>query len=184
MRVPYAPYPVPTSTPAEAAAIQHIVDRRGARGLQPLDRAMLHSLPMAAGWSNFYGALRTQTSITGDVRETAICTVAVETRAAYEWPHHAPIARAAGLDEAALQSIRDGTGDRLSEKLRAVMVYAQQMTRAINVAPELVEALKQWFTTQEVVEITMVIAAYNCTSRFLVALDVGEMNDVPVETWK
>jgi hypothetical protein len=36
--------------------------------------------------------------------------------------------------------------------------------------------LKGWLGDREVVELTASVAAYNCVSRFLVALDVGECN--------
>lgn len=50
------------------------------------------------------------------------------------------------------------------------------MTLNVEVADEAMERLKSSFADQEVVEVTATVAAYNCVSRFLVALDVGERN--------
>jgi alkylhydroperoxidase family enzyme len=50
------------------------------------------------------------------------------------------------------------------------------MTLDVRVPDEVFSRLKSQFSEQEVVEITATIAAYNCVSRFLVALDVGERN--------
>lgn len=57
------------------------------------------------------------------------------------------------------------------------MTYTDAMTRNIKVEKEIFERLKIWFGETEIVEITATVAAYNCVSRFLVALDVGEMNE-------
>jgi alkylhydroperoxidase family enzyme len=50
------------------------------------------------------------------------------------------------------------------------------MTLDIRVPDDVFTNLKQHFSEQEVVELTATIAGYNCVSRFLVALDVGERN--------
>lgn len=50
------------------------------------------------------------------------------------------------------------------------------MTLNVTVSDEIFAELKKHYNEREVVEITATIAAYNCVSRFLVALDVGEKN--------
>ena len=45
-------------------------------------------------------------------------------------------------------------------------------------------AVKGSFGEKEVVELVAAVGAYNCVSRFLVALDVGEMNGIEVEEWE
>jgi len=50
------------------------------------------------------------------------------------------------------------------------------MTLDVHVPEDVFAALRRWFGEREVVEITATVGAYNCVSRFLVALDVGEMN--------
>jgi alkylhydroperoxidase family enzyme len=63
-----------------------------------------------------------------------------------------------------------------SDALAAVLSYTDAMTLSVTVRDEVFANLKKHFSDQEVVEITATIAAYNCVSRFLVALDVGERN--------
>lgn len=60
-----------------------------------------------------------------------------------------------------------------SEALTAVLTYTDAMTLTVTVLDEVFANLKKHFSEREVVEITATIAAYNCVSRFLVALDVG-----------
>ena len=60
--------------------------------------------------------------------------------------------------------------------------YADAMTRDVKVPQPLFGELQEsGFSSQEIVELTATIAAYNLVSRFLVALDVGEANEDPPE---
>jgi hypothetical protein len=61
-------YPAPgTSSVADS-----IRARRGERGITPLDAALLHVPPIAAGWNSLLGAVRTQGNLPGDVRELMV----------------------------------------------------------------------------------------------------------------
>jgi alkylhydroperoxidase family enzyme len=64
----------------------------------------------------------------------------------------------------------------LSEALAAVLSYTDAMTLNVAVPDNVFAQVKEHFSEREVVEMTATIAAYNCVSRFLVALDVGERN--------
>ncbi|KAL6908318.1 AhpD-like protein [Trichoderma evansii] len=181
MRLPYVADPPPVQTAEDAAIVQRIRERRAPRPLQALDLTLLHSPPVADGWNSFLGAVRTKTSLADDVRELAISRVAVCNKAWYEWGHHAPLAIKGGVSVDAMETVKnDVLGERpealLSEKQWAVLVYTDEMTRNVQVKDETFAALKRHFNEQEVVEITATVAAYNCVSRFLVALDVGEKN--------
>ncbi|KAK1750574.1 AhpD-like protein [Echria macrotheca] len=189
MRLPYTPNPPPVSSdPEEASIVQRIQARRHPRPLQPLDLTLLHSPAVADGWNSFLGAIRTRTtSIPADLREIAISRVAVVNRAWYEWMHHAPLAVAAGVGERGMETVkRDGALDveeegfgGLSEKQWVVLCYADEMTRNVEVNDKTFQRLRGVMESEkEVVEITAIVAAYNCVSRFLVALDVGEKNGV------
>ncbi|CAK7219538.1 hypothetical protein SCUCBS95973_003849 [Sporothrix curviconia] len=188
MRIPYTANPPSFEDPAEAAVVGRIAARRAPRPLQPLDLALLHTPPVADGWNSFLGAIRTQThSITADLRELAVSRVAAVNRAWYEWGHHAPLAQAAGVSDAGLAVVLQETPFSLNDTAAvdagsltalqwAVLVYADEMTRNVEVADATFAHLRTLFNERQVVELTGVIACYNCVSRFLVALDVGEKN--------
>ncbi|OTB16759.1 hypothetical protein K445DRAFT_317052 [Daldinia sp. EC12] len=191
MRIPYVPNPPQPASEDEAAIISRIAARRAPRPLQPLDLALLHSPPVADGWNSFLGAIRTRTSLDARSREIAICRVAVCNGAWYEWDHHAPLAREAGVSEEGMGVVKrevlvpeggkgeaeaEGLRTGLSEREWAVLRYADEMTRNVKVSEEVFEALRKVCSEREVVEVTATVAAYNCVSRFLVALDVGERN--------
>ncbi|KAL2264888.1 hypothetical protein VTJ83DRAFT_7398 [Remersonia thermophila] len=186
MRLPYVSDPPPTASPDEAAIVDRIRARRAPRPLQPLDLTLLHSPPVADGWNSFLGAVRTQTTLPADLREIAISRVAVVNRAWYEWMHHAPLAVKGGVTEQGMEVVKregelklaggEGVPEGLTEKQWAVVCYTDEMTRNVQVRDETFERLKELFGEREIVEITATIACYNCVSRFLVALDVGERN--------
>lgn len=107
--------------------------------------------------------------------------------AAYEWEHHAPLLEEAGVGKRGVGSVRgvgvggwgEGDGEEgwgLDERQVAVVRYTDAMTVGCWVADEVFAGVERLFGEREVVEITATVAAYNCVSRFLVALDVGEMN--------
>lgn len=184
MRLPYFPDPSPTTTPDEARILASVQARRAPNPLLPLDLALLHSFPVAEGWNSFFGAIRTRTSLSTVVRELAICRVATINGALFEWEQHAPLLQLGGMSEKALELVADaqldftdeGSLSLLSGEQRAVLRYTDAMTKTVTVPDEVFEELKGYFNDQEIVEITATIAGYNCVSRFLVALDVGEKN--------
>jgi len=161
MRLPYVSNPPPTTTPEEAAIVARVSARRHPRPLQALDLALLHSPPIADGWNSFLGAVRTQTSLADDIREIAICRVAVLNGALYEWEHQAPLARKGGVSEEGMKVLgQEGVaaeGEGLSEKQWAVVKYTDAMTRGVKVSDEVFAELRKHFSDREVVEITTTV---------------------------
>lgn len=201
MRLPYVPpNPPPSPDSPASAAYAQLTARRSPNPLLQLDLTLLHSPPVASGWSSFLGSIRTQTTLSADIRELCICRVAVLNGADYEWEHHIPILQEAGVGERAVAEIknrkawrgwtsedvdtvaeegdmqRDDCGG-LNELQRAVLAYTDAMTIGVKVSDDIFAQLKKVFDDRHVVEVTATVAAYNCVSRFLVALDVGEMSE-------
>jgi alkylhydroperoxidase family enzyme len=58
----------------------------------------------------------------------------------------------------------------------SVLRFADVMTSNVQVEDALFDELRVGFTNKETVQITATISAYNCVSRFLMALDVEELN--------
>ena len=90
-RIPFVPADI--AEPAEVVAA--IRARRGGE-LLTLDRMLLHSPALAAGWNTFLGAVRESLVVDRRLRELAMCTVAVLNGAEYEYTQHAPLYIAAG----------------------------------------------------------------------------------------
>ncbi|KAK5124725.1 hypothetical protein LTR85_001438 [Meristemomyces frigidus] len=177
MRLPYVADDPEMESAEDQAIVQRVKERRGGK-LIALDKALLHAPPVSDGWNGFLKAIRTQTTLPDSVRELAICRVAALNSAWYEWDAHKPLLSASkALPEETIEKIKDKSyaGEGLDEKHAAVLVYTDAMTIGCIVKQANFDKLKGLFSDREVVEITSTIAAYNCVSRFLVALDVGEM---------
>lgn len=154
-----------------------VADRlRARRGgtLTPLDRMLLHSEPLADGWNTLLGAVRSRFALADDLRELAICRVAVLNDADYEWRAHAPLLVRAGFPEEQLPVIRaDGDLSGLRPTHRSVVAYTDAMTRDVRVPEGLFAEVRTLLGERGTVELTATVAAYNMVSRFLVALEVG-----------
>jgi hypothetical protein len=72
-RIPYR-YPAPSTD----AVADRIRQRRGARGLTPLDGMLLNAPVVADGWNTFVGGLRNRTSLRDDIRELMVRSFEVE----------------------------------------------------------------------------------------------------------
>lgn len=190
MRLPYAP--TTPQDPNDADIYSRIAARRHPRPLIPLDLTLLHSPPLADGWNSFIGAIRSSTQLDQGLLELAVSRVAVLTNAAYEWNAHAPLALKGGIQPAELQAARTvpSTVDSDSESAlkvlaesaltplqKALVRYTDQMTLTVRVEDDVFAGLhKEGLSDREVLELTTGVAGYNCVSRVLVALDVGENN--------
>src|SRR6187402_2254052 len=149
MRLPYVDPTDPNAfqSPEESAIVARVRARRAPRPLQALDLTLLHSPAVADGWNSFLGAIRTKTSLSDDIREIAICRVAVINEAWYEWAHHAPLAKAGGVSDDGLRILEEQdlagkkSSPELTEKQWAVVHYTDAMTRDVSVKDELFEEL-------------------------------------------
>ena len=154
---------IPDWTPELHAQPQELVDailaRRGG-ALLNLDKALLWSEPVAAGWNVYLRNVRTGLSASRQLCELGICTVALLTGAHYEYHHHAPDFLKAGGTQAELDA------------LQKVVQAAAQMTQRVKVEDALFKKLQSRLSTTEIVELTTAIATYNMVARLLVALQI------------
>jgi alkylhydroperoxidase family enzyme len=166
----------PGAAPRDPQLVAAIEKRRGG-ALIDLDRALLWSEPLARGWNTYLGAVRREVSVSPRLKEIAICTVARETGAQYEFDHHWPEYVRAGGDDAMRPHIQDPdsatTDTRFTGDERLAIRYALTMTRNVRVPDSLFKLMRERFSTTELVELTAAIATYNMVARFLVALEVG-----------
>jgi len=170
----------PELHPQPQALVDAILARRGG-ALLNLDKALLWSEPVAAGWNVYLRNVRTGLSTSRKLCELGICTVALLTGAHYEYHHHAPDFLKAGgtqdeldaLQKAVLVQPAEGVSNQgLDEMSQWVVQYAAQMTLRVKVDDDLFKKLQSRLSTTEVVELTTAIATYNMVARFLVALQI------------
>ena len=134
------------------------------------------------GWNALLGAVRTETSLTVDILEIAICRVMLVAGAWHEWNNHVPKLLAADdFTEEKLAVVKKpllNAQGALSDRQWAALLYAEHMSRAVTVPDNIFKQLGDaGFNAKDIVELTTVVATYNMVGRFFVALDVAESNE-------
>ena len=169
-------YVIPDAEDSESLGplVERILQQRSGRLLN-LYRMLLNSPPVADGWLHLGTAVRHQAQLGGGSRELAICRVGQLNGARYEWDHHVPLARREGISDEQLAALDEWRSSHLFDaRERAVLAYADAMTRDVVVADDVFGALSDHFDRREIVELTATIAFYNMVSRFLVALEIDQ----------
>jgi alkylhydroperoxidase family enzyme len=149
---------------------------KGARGgrLINIYRLMLHSPRLANAWFELNQAVRYETEIDGQSRELAVIRVAILNRVEYVQRAHGPAyALQEGLTSEQVDALADWHSSTLfSEKQRALLAYVDAVTREIDVPDDVFSNVRSYHSERQIVELTLLISAYNMLTRFLQALRV------------
>ena len=149
---------------------------RGARRGRLINvyRLLLHSPALAEAWFGLNNAVRWKTRLDGRLRELVIIRVGRLCRTPYILRQHIPkLASAEGLQPAeweALTSWREST--LFDERERVALAYVDALTETTGASEDTVAALKAFFDERQIVELTVLIGAYNMHARVLNALDL------------
>jgi 4-carboxymuconolactone decarboxylase len=157
--------------PELAGLIARFKAGRGGRFIN-LYRALLGSPTIAAAWFDFNTAVRFQTALDPVVREIAILRVAVLNGAEYQLRiHGADQALKAGMTAPQVAALAEWQGsDLFTPRERAVLAYADAMTQRIDVADAIYDELGRHFSQSQIIELTVLIGAYNMHTRVSRAL--------------
>ncbi|HEY3151005.1 MAG TPA: carboxymuconolactone decarboxylase family protein [Candidatus Binatia bacterium] len=159
--------------PELADSIAKIKGARGGR-LINIYRLMLRSPALANAWFDLNQAVRYGTEIDGQSRELAVIRVAILNDVEYVQRAHGPAyALKEGLTPEQVDAVANWQPSKLfTGQQRALLAYTDAMTREIAVADGVFADVRKHFTERQVVELTMLIGAYNMLTRFLKALQV------------
>jgi alkylhydroperoxidase family enzyme len=172
--MPRLPYITDTDPRANTPTAVAVRERRGGRLLN-LDRALLYSEPLAAGWNTFLGALRQRCSLDGKLRELAILRIALLNRADYEHTQHVPDALKCGASQAQIDALPEWKNLPLFDATeKAVLAYTDAMTQQVQVSDEVFAQVHACMSEQALVELTATIGGYNMVARFLEALQITQ----------
>jgi alkylhydroperoxidase family enzyme len=153
------PVEVPPFDPAAVAALEAI-KQAGGRILN-LHRVSRLSPAIARKQGEYIFSLRLESALPRALNELAILRTAHRLGGGYVWAQHVPMARAAGLDPAAIEGVRDWRGSALFDRRqRAVLAYVDQAVPAGEVDDATFAALSAELPPREVVELTTIVAAY------------------------
>ncbi|HEX7229391.1 MAG TPA: carboxymuconolactone decarboxylase family protein [Candidatus Binatia bacterium] len=159
--------------PELAESIANIKGARGGR-LINIYRLMLHSPVLANAWFELNQAVRYGTEIDGQSRELAVIRVAILNDVEYVQRAHGPAyALKEGLTAEQVAALSDWKSSNLfNAQQRALLAYTDAMTRNIDVPDDVFDNARKHFSERQMVELTMLIGAYNMLTRFLKALKV------------
>lgn len=164
---------------------RHNYDRiADSRGGIPGPFGVLLNSPEIGGRIGHLGAyVRFEGELADDDRELAILTTAREFDCAFEWAAHVPIARDAGVGEAAIDAVADRGGvDDLAERERLIVRYARHLLGEHAVPDELFERARETFGVSGITELTATIGYYGMIACVLNAFEVlpeGEVAELP-----
>jgi len=138
-----------------------------------LFRVMGHSPGLLHQFLRLGGELRNKTKIDPRLRELAILTVGRLAGATYEYVHHIAIARRVGVAQEQIEGLPVWQSHpAFSEQERAVIRYAETVTRDIRVQDDVFNAVHAFLDDEQMVELTMNIAYYNLVVRFLEPMQI------------
>jgi len=162
-----------TKHPELAESIAKIKGARGGR-LINIYRLMLHSPALANAWFDLNQAVRYGTEIDGQSRELAVIRVAILNGVEYVQRAHGPAyALKEGLTPEQVAALWDWRASQLfNAQQRALLAYTDAMTENIEVTDNVFDNARKHFSERQIVELTMLIGAYNMLTRFLKALKV------------
>lgn len=154
------------SDSARAALIEQLKGARRGKLLN-LYRVLLNSPPIAEAWQAFNSAIRFNTALDAQARELAILRVSQLNGADYQFQIHAThYAPEAGITPQQIAALDGGENASLFLPAhRALLAYARAMTVAIDVPDAVFNKLRQHYNDAQIVELTVLIGAYNMHTR-------------------
>jgi 4-carboxymuconolactone decarboxylase len=148
------------------------LERRGSEIIN-LNRVLAHSPNVLRNFMRLGNSLLFHGVLPPPLRELAILRVAELTGAQYEWAHHVPIARQAGVGDEQIASLTDwATSAHFDARERAVLAYVDSVTSRVGVPDEVFSEARVHLSEAEVVELTLVAGYWGMVARLLVALQI------------
>jgi uncharacterized peroxidase-related enzyme len=145
-------------------------------------RAMAHKPDVMAGFSKVYGSIMGLGSLDRKLKEMVYLAVSTVNECKYCTAAHLEGARKAGLSEREIEDIESETNQHFSPAQQAALHYAREMTRACADEFGTREHLQQYFSEEQLVELTLVVALANFTNRFNNGLNVQVENEMVMST--
>jgi uncharacterized peroxidase-related enzyme len=131
----------------------------------PFFRAMANRPEVLKNFVPFYGAIMGPGSVERRIKELVYLTCSFANECAFCTAAHVAGGKKAGITDDELRALQTEQDQVFSEPERAVIGYARELTQMADAA-DTREALFQHFSSEQIVEITLVAAMANFTNRF------------------
>ena len=158
--------------PSEVREIFQKIEDNGAKILN-LYKAVANSPRVLLNFIRLGNSVIGKMGLPPRLREIAILRVARLTGSEYEWAQHAPMALEVGVSQKQLDSISDWkNSSEFNNEERAVLQYTDEVALKVKVTDQTFNALKNFFSEQAIVELTITVGYYGMVARLLVPLQV------------
>jgi 4-carboxymuconolactone decarboxylase len=146
-------------------------------------RALLNSPDAARVVAGVGEYIRYNSALDPAVRETAILATARELGAEYEWAHHEPAAREAGVRDEVIESIRSGSAPMgLPPKEGVFVQVAKELIRGTALSDRTHQAVEHLLGPAGTVELIVIVGYYSMMARVIASLDI-ELDEGVSSTW-
>ena len=155
--------------------LRYAWDRIAGGGSPPNIFSALGNNPeVLLGYLRLGNALWNHCGLDLKTREMVILRCAYLQNSAYEWHQHVRIARDAGLSDATINAIRRWRDSPdFSESEQALFAYADSLAASDHPGDAAFDALAKHFDSSALAGITVLIAYYFATAKFLAAMEVS-----------
>jgi alkylhydroperoxidase family enzyme len=132
--------------------------------------SIIRTLALASGCfsslKKFLDDINARQTLSPRRREIAVLYISRLVGGRYEWIQHEPLARRAGLGDDEILALRDldTAADCFPVEEKAMLQYAEEVTRISKATPQTFAALREHFSPQEIVEITLNLGIYRTLS--------------------
>jgi uncharacterized peroxidase-related enzyme len=134
-------------------------------------RTMANRPEVLKSFVPLYGAIMGPGLVERRIKELVYLATSFANECAYCSAAHTATAKRAGISEDELAALRTEQDPPFSLPERAAIQYARELTRTAD-ARDTREALNEYFSSEQIVEITLIAAMANFTNRFNNGLEV------------
>ena len=146
-------------------------------------RALLNSPDTASAVADLGEYIRYNSALDPAVRETAILATARELGAEYEWAHHEPVAKEAGVREEVIEAIRSGKAPMgLPPKEGVFVQAAKELIRGTALSDLTHQAVEHLLGPAGTIELIVIVGYYSMLARVIASLEI-ELDDGVASTW-
>ena len=128
-------------------------------------RTMAHRADVLKSFVPLYGSIMGPGSVDRRVKELVYLTVSYANECPYCTAAHTATGKKAGITEDEMRALQTEQDHDFSEAERVAIQYARELTRTAE-ADDTRDGLAQHFSSEQMVEITLVAAMANFTNRF------------------
>jgi alkylhydroperoxidase family enzyme len=164
------PLPQPLSPEVEALFAER--QKRMGRILN-IHHTFAHAPILSRASAQMATSLRYETSVPRLYIEIAIVRAAQNARGTYELQQHKPMLFAEGFPKKKFAALKAWRKSKLfDDKERALLAYADAMSRYGNVPDKVFKAMERHFTPQQIMELSFAIGSYYGTALIMNALKI------------